>query len=210
MADNIPLYGFRPAGRDGSPFSPVAVEMTVATATSFDVSGGQANCALRKGDPVTLTSGGVVDLCDGFEASGTGVALWGIVAGISQYYDAVEGVLVKKDSLPSDVAWTLNQRASKVFVWPLHQYKYWEVDVDDNTTATTQEAYLALTGELCDHSLAGAASNLKINPRLDISTHGTSNGQWRFEGISPTLYNQDFSGSYVKVIVSPYELITTI
>lgn len=207
MADNLPLYGIRPFVQKDQ-MGPVAIECVVATGQSFDVNGGASNVAIRKGDPLTLLSGGTVALCDGFEGASGGVALYGICAGVSQYYSASEEVVVKRDSLPADVSWGTNEaRKSKVFVWPLSEWKFWEIDSDG--ALADRAAYQLLIGELFDHSLAGA-SGTKVNPRLDISTNSTSDGQWRLEAISNNVANVDFSGLYVKLIVSPYELITTI
>lgn len=210
MADNVYKYGFRPFINVGGETGPVAYEATVATAQSFDVNGGASNVAIRKGDPLTLLAGGTVALCDGFEGAGGGVALYAICAGISQYYDAVAGVVVKQDSLPSDVSWgTTESKKSKVFIWLLSEWKRWLICGDDTVNAT-RAAYQLHVGSLFDHTLANAsATTLKVNPKLDMSTVNQSAAQWRLEGISETI-ETDFSGNNVELIVSPYELITTI
>ena len=47
------------------------------------------------------------------------------------------------------------------------------------------------------------ANNPKMTPQLNVSTHaGTGTLQWRILGVSETLANKDFSGSYVKLLVT--------
>lgn len=209
MADNKRHYGFRPVMTDSNPNGPVAIECLVATGQSFDVNGGASNVSIRKGDPLTLLAGGTVTLCDGFEGAGGGVALYGICAGIVQYWDAVEGVVVRKQELPADVAWSTNLlRASKVLVWPLNTFKWWQI-ISDGALAD-YAAFVALQGSFFDHTLAGA-SGTKVNPMLDISTNSTADGQWRLERVANTV-GQDFAGLYVDLVVTPNtaELITAI
>jgi hypothetical protein len=178
---------------------PSPIECIVATSQSFDVSGGASNVALRAGDPVTKLSTGGVTLCAGFEASGTGVAVFGIVYAILPYWDAAQNLMVPGNALPSDIAWVGLERQSKVLVIPA-EAGLWEIDCNDASTATTEAAYQAFIGENCDHTLAGASGTI-VNPRLDISEHVTTTAQWRIEGISPSQENRDFSGNYVKLLV---------
>lgn len=197
--DNISRPGFRWAKGNAHPM-PSPHKVHVATAASFDVSGGASNVALRAGDPVTMLSTGTVTLCAGFEASGTAVAVYGIIVGVGPYWDAAQNLMVPTNALPSDVAWgTVEDRKSTLYVVPA-EAGFWEIECDDAATATTEAAYRALIGENCDHTLAGASGTL-VNPRLDISQHVTTTAQWRIEGISDTADNRDFSGNYVKLIV---------
>ena len=199
MADNISRPGFRWASGNTNPY-PTPVRVTVASAASFDVSGGASNVALRKGDPVTMLNSGTVTLCAGFEASGTGVAVFGIVDSVLPYWDAAQNLMVPGNALPSDTTWgTVEERKSQLLVIPA-EAGMWEIECDDAATATTEAAYRAFIGENCDHTLAGASGTL-VNPRLDISEHVATTAQWRILGISDTANNRDFSGNYVKLIV---------
>lgn len=203
MADNTPLYGFRWAREWNGTATPSTVRMTIATATTFDVnSSGTAN--LNPGDPVELTSGGGVDLCDGAEAT-PGLA-FGIVAGFEPYYNATTGLMTPARALPSAVAWgTVESRRTWVHVIPTEK-AYWEIDVDDAVTATTFADYVAFIGENADHVLTLSSDGLSVNPRLDISGHATSATLgWRIVGVSRTKYNKDFAGAYVKLIVQANE-----
>jgi hypothetical protein len=203
--DNPQLYGIRWYSGNPSPMPAPRVGL-VATATSFDVNGGISNAALRIGDPITMNSTtGMVTLCQGYEASGNnGNAVLGIVVGVMPYWDAAQNLMVPANALQSDIAWgTLLERQSKVLYIPA-EAGIWEIDCDDAVTATTEAAYQAFINNNCDHTLAGA-SGTSLNPRLDISQQGTATAQWRIEGVSPTLMNRDFSGNYVKLLVSVNE-----
>lgn len=202
--DNVSRPGFK--WHAGNPYPMPSPEVCiVATAESFDVNGGISNAALRIGDPVTRLSTGGVTLCEGNEASGNnGDAVYGIIVGVLPHYDAAQNLMVPGNALPSDIAWgTVLERQSKLLVVPADA-GIWEIECDDASTATTEAAYQAFIGENADHTLAGA-SGTNLNPRLDISTHGTATAQWRIVGISPTAENRDFSGLYVKLLVKVNE-----
>jgi hypothetical protein len=198
MADNTRKYGFRWWAGNPHP-QPSPIVCTVATSASFDVSGGASNCALRKGDPVTDVSTGGVTLCAGFEASGTGVRVFGIVDSVLPYWDAAANVMTPGNALPSDIAWVGLERQSKLLVIPADA-GIWEIDCNDSSTATTEAAYQAFVNENCDHTLAGASAPY-VYPMLDISEHVTTTAQWRIIGVSPSSDNRDFSGNYVKLLV---------
>jgi hypothetical protein len=80
---------------------------------------------------------------------------------------------------------------------------YFEIDCDDASTATTYAAYLAFIGEAADHTFdVGTVERAGYaNPKLDISTHLNSAGQWKIVGVSRTMNNRDFTGLNVKLIV---------
>lgn len=207
MADNPIRYGFRWSYNANGGRNPPLVPAIIATSQSFDINGGASNVSLRAGDPVTLISTGGVNLCDGSEGAGGGVALYGIVAKVLPYWDATTERMVFADAIPSDVAWgTILERQSKVLVIPADAGVF-EIDCDDAATATTEAAYQAFIGENCDHILT-AASGTKATPRLDISGHGTATAQWRIVSVSDTRENMDFSGNYVKVDVRVNEAPT--
>ncbi len=198
MADNVRKYGFRWWRGNPHP-QPSPIVCIVATSASFDVSGGASNVALRKGDPVTDLNSGGVTLCAGFEASGTGVRVFGIVDAVLPYWDAAQNLKVPGSALPSDIAWTGLENQSKLLVIPA-EAGIWEIDCNDASTATTEAAYQAFINENCDHTLAGASGTF-VNPMLDISEHVATTAQWRIVGVSDSADNRDFSGNYVKLLV---------
>lgn len=203
MVDNRIGYGFRFAGsRWGRP------EMTprrciVATAASFDVTGGTSNVLLGPGDPVIRLSTGGVGLCPGSET--TPQIPYGVVVAVGPYWDGT--TMVQTGYIPSDTAWgTLLERQSTVMVVPFEE-AYWEIDCDEATTATTKAAYQAFIGENVSYNLNGGISPTsnpqnRAHPRLDISSHATTDSlALRIVGISDTQDNVDFAGNYVKLIV---------
>jgi hypothetical protein len=207
MADNPVKYGIRwsHTGNGGRNF-PQPEVMIVATSQSFDVNGGAANVGLGVGDPVTKLSTGGVGLCDGSEGAGGGVAVYGVVVGVLPYWNATTGRMEPTNVLPSDVAWGTNlERQSKVLVVRADA-GVWEMDVNDNTTATTLAAYQALIGENCDHVLTGASGAARAFPKLDIDPNDPATAQWRIAGVSQTAENQDFSGANVKLLLRINEM----
>lgn len=206
MADNPIKYGFRwSLAHNGGRNMPQPEEMIVATSQAFNINGGAQGVALGPGDPVTRLSTGGANLCDGSEGAGGGVALYGICVGVLPYYDVTFGYMRPAGLLPSAVAYGTNlERQSKILVVRA-EAGVWEVDCDENSTATTLAAFQAFMGENCDHVLTGVVGATRALPRLDISTHATATSQWRIVGISKTAENQDYSGNYVKLYVTVNE-----
>lgn len=199
MADNRVEYGFRwSTAANGRP-CPEPIEGFVASGVSFDVSGGQANLSIGAGDLVSRASTGGFILCLGDES--TAVPPFGVVVAVTNYFDTAKGVRTPTALLPSDVAWgTLLERQSRIMVVPI-RWGLWEVDCDENTTATTEAAYQAFIGENVDH-VNSITNTTRPSPRINISTHATTNSlHFRIAGISATKSNQDFSGANVKLIV---------
>lgn len=204
--DNISRYGFRWAQHwPGQGSMPQTVARIVASAASFDPSGGTANCKLGPGDVVNEVDDGTVFFCQGTENGQTPRLAWGVVVGVKQYWDVTIGqhgaLRVSPNYLPSDITWGTNlSRASIVLCIPITA-GVWEVDVDENTTATTRAAYLDMVGENVDLINTNSPSD-RLNPKLDISSNATSNAlAFRIVGISPIVENQDFSGTGVKLLV---------
>jgi hypothetical protein len=207
MADNVKQYGIRWAtGYNGRPH-PQAVEMAVASAANFTVSGYGTNVNLNVGDPVKISSDGTVSLAGGNENGQTSQPIWGIVVGMGGqgYFNGTR--MVRSPYLPSGVTYgTAIDRQSKVLVAPASQ-GFWEIDCDDIVTATTYLGYQAFIGENCDHQLVPAAATaitLSANPVLDIGSHNpaTAGLSFRIVGVSQNFANQDFAGQWVKLIVS--------
>lgn len=196
MANNQHKYGFRPVRGRYSSVIPSLIWKTVATGQN-DTDDAAVSCALRIGDPVKLVSTGGVTLCK------TTDSCYGIIGAIGPYWNGTR--MVFGNYLPNQTAWgTVEDRRSMVGVWPASSC-YWEIDVDENTTATTKAGYVAFLGENCTHVVPGDASTGTnfADPRLDISLHATTASLvWRIEEISDSAENKDFSGTNVKLIVT--------
>ena len=208
MADNTHQYGFRWATSMNAVSQPKPVEMAVASGVSFTVSGNATNLNLQPGDPVKLQNDGTVTLMGGNENSQTSNIGFGVVVGIGGqgYFNGTRPV--RSPFIPSGVTYGTNvDRQSKVLVVPFSA-GIWEIDCDDNVTATAYLAYQALIGENCDHSLAPNTSGftnaqVSANPVLNIASHAaaTTTLSFRIWGVSQNFANQDFTGNYVKMLV---------
>lgn len=204
MADNRQEYGcrwFRAA--NGGVAQPVPEEHIVASAASFDITGGASNVGLGPGDIVAMATTGGVSLCPGAETT-PGLA-YGVVVGVAPYWDGT--MMVRGRVLPSDTTYGTNlSRQSKVYVVPIAD-GIWEMDCDDKVTATTLAGYQAFIGENVDFIHDLTSTNTRPTPRIDISGHDptTATLALRIVGISPTVHNQDFSGNYVKLLVRANE-----
>lgn len=195
MADNVHLYGFRWSVSANGSAQPYVQRMHVATAQD-DVDDSSNSVNINIGDPVKKVSTG------GVMVALTTEIVYGIVMGIERYYDASTGLMRSGPYYPNQTAWgTVEARRGYVLVAPAAQ-GIWEIDCDDKVTATTEATYRALVGENSEHVVPGNTSATSADPYLDISLHATTATLgWRIVDISPTQYNRDFSGSYVKVLV---------
>lgn len=209
MANNTHVYGFRWAQNYTGMAQPKPFEMAVASGANFTVSGDATNLNLNVGDPVKINTDGTVSLAGGNENSQTSQPPWGVVVGMG-YQGFFNGTrMVRQPFLQSGCTYgTSVDRQSKVMVVPFSA-GVWEIDVDDNATATTYLAYQVLIGENCDHRLIPNASgfldaNLAANPLLNIASHNpaTATLSMRIVGISQNLANQDYTGLFVKLLVS--------
>ena len=203
MANNRLNYGFRwSMGANSGRPCPAPIEMAVADAYQAQVGG--SNVDLGTGDPVALVSSGTVKLAAGSE--GTPDLIFGIIVGVAQYWDGTR--VVRGDVVPGgSTGGGLLDRQSRVLVVPA-KAGLWEVDVDENSTATTEAAYRAFIGENADHVLVRTQVRQKYRalPELDISSHATTAAlQWRIMDVSRTRDNEDFSGEQVKLIVAVNE-----
>jgi hypothetical protein len=95
------------------------------------------------------------------------------------------------------------ERMSYVYVAPAFG-SVWSIDVDDNTTAATEAAYLAFIGQNADHILVADTTNAnrpKADPQLHITGHATTNTlHWRIIDYSQSV-GMDFSGKFVSLHV---------
>jgi hypothetical protein len=150
------------------------------------------NVDLNVGDPVKLVSDGTVAL------AAAGDSIYGVITGVAPYYDGT--TMVFNNKLPGGTTYgSVLERTSYVYVLPVAGLVF-EVDCDENTTATTQAAYTAFIEENCDLSLNADATTKQARPLLDISTHVTTTAQWRIYDLSRRI-DQDFSGTRVKLLV---------
>jgi hypothetical protein len=198
--NNVHRYGFRwsVAANGGRP-CPVPVERRVATAyAALADTGGTDYVGLSVGDPVGHLATGYIELAN------NGDICWGVIVGFKQFYS--NSKLVNGDYVPQGTAYGTNlSRATIAYVVPVTA-GIWEIDADENTTATTYAAYFALIGGNYPFTCPGlnvGGTKPQADPHLDISEGATTAGlPWRLEGISPTFDNRDFSGTYVKLLVS--------
>ncbi len=198
--DNPVKYGFRPARfRAGFAMSSME-EAFCITGAAF--AGGSATAAsLRPGDPIVRLASGAVNVAPG--ADGTPGDVLGIVVGIKQYVDPAfaNAVTARGNALPSSIAYGTNlDLQSKIYYIPA-EAAVWKIQVDDQVN-TTLAAYQLLLGLNCSHIHTAASGELKLAPKLDISTAAaTATLDWRLVGIpDPTL--QDFSGANVELEVT--------
>jgi hypothetical protein len=202
MADNAARYGFRFYRSRGGSFNASVREAWTATSASFDVASGAANVVLGAGDPILQVSDGSVTLAIGSEGTDSTTIL-GVCCGIKQYHDTVKGVMTAAGpGIPSDLAWGTNiARQSRLYYIPV-DVAVWAIQVDDITTFTTQATYEAAIGENCRFINTGATGELRAKPKLDISTHATTNTfPWKIVGVQPAPPNVDFAGANVELLV---------
>lgn len=202
MADNTHRYGFRWVGSmDGSCY-PKPREFLVASAYAAQVSATDVD--LNIGDPVQFNVGapgtGFIELAT---AAQNPSIFWGVIVGFSNVKVGLPLAGRKFSRLPAGTTWSLETDASKVLVVPFGR-NIWEIDVDDKVTATTLTGYRALVNRCANlgYNLdITDTSKPKANPMLDISDANDDEGDFRIVGVSGTALNQDYSGSYVKLLV---------
>ncbi len=202
MADNVRKYGFRfIKSIQGQP-NPKPIRCPIASA--YQPAVGATSVNLNVGDPVLRTTTGTIIKAIGTE--GTQSQIYGIIVGFGPMYQA--GAMLPSDKYPAPITYgTARDRESAAYVVPVVGNLF-EVDCNAILSgATTYFDYRALIGENADMILTADtsdASNPKMTPQLNVSTHaGTSTLQWRIEGVSTCAENADFSGNYVKLIVTP-------
>ena len=193
--DNVKRYGFRwSIAGNGGKSCPNPLYYTVASGQNDTNDGAGFSVDLNVGDPVKMVNDGGVSLALTTEE------VLGIITTISPYWDGTRMVFGNK--LPNQTTWGTNEeRRSYVGIVPATAGT-WEIDCDDKVTATTKTAYELLIHLNTEHVVPGIAAQTSADPMLDISLVNTTNTLiWRIVGISRTLENQDFSGSYVKLLV---------
>lgn len=201
MADNARKYGFRFLESIAGVPNPKPIRCPIASAYQPQVGGTNVN--LNAGDPVLRTTDGTIIKAVGTE--GTQTQIYGICIGFGPMYQA--GAMLPSDKYPAPITYgTARDRESYALVVPVVD-RLFEVDCNAVLSgATSYFDYRALIGENADMILTADtsnASNPKMTPQLNVSTHaGTSTLQWRIEDVARCEENVDFSGNYVKLIVS--------
>lgn len=198
MGNNAHIYGLRIAFARGGGKIPTPITRVVADAYQGTIDGGGTNVGLSIGDPVKLVSDGSVALAN------TTNSTYGVIVSVLPYWNATLGRMEFSDYIPGATTSSgVFERRTRVQVVPISD-AIWELDVDEATTATTEAAYEAFIGEnvtmVCpgDTTIAG---RYKADPRIDISTHATTNTLiWRIVGVSPQ--QQDFAGTNVKLLIA--------
>lgn len=193
--DNIAIYGIRPATGKWSS-DPVLRPAFVATA--YQAAPGGTNVDLNIGDPIARVSDGSVALA----TAGATNPILGVIAQVLPCWDSGLGAMRYTDRLPGGTVWGTNvERMSRVLFWPA-MGRYFEVDVDDAVTATTELGYRALIGQNVNLIYSAVSAERKAYPKVDISLNNTTNTfQFNIVDLAPN-NNVDYSGANVKLIVS--------
>lgn len=200
MANNTHKYGFRfYASMSGSGRPPV-IEGFVASTYQANVGTNTDDVGISIGDPVELLTDGSFALA---EDTGDVDRLFGVVVGILNAKVDSNGKARPASYLPGGTTWTTKATESRIAVMPFGR-DIWEIDVDENTTATTEADYRALIGLNMQMVYVPDLSNTdrpRANPLLDIGSGLTTTQHFRLFGISKTHLNQDLTGENVKVLV---------
>jgi hypothetical protein len=157
------------------------------------------NVHIRVGDPVVRINDGTVTLA----AVGNNV-VFGIVTSINPFYDSTISALNwASDYLPGGTTYANQQNESIVMVQQVTPNTPFRCIVDDNTTAVLYATYVTYIGENVDFAYNRITSpGTFANPKLDISTHATTNTlQWRIQDV-PRIPGIDFSATNVELIVT--------
>ena len=201
MADNVHKYGLRWSRAFTGKSCPNPMERVVASEYQATNDGGGTNVDLNIGDPVKQLADGTIALATQQDH------VWGVIVGFKPYWDGSK--MVPTSRLPGGTAWgTIEERKSIALVVPATPETVWEVDVNGTSSSYDTEAeYRAFIGSNCEMDVPGDTSDSskpKADPMIDPSTIATTGTlEWRIVGISPTEENRDWTGNYVKLLVSP-------
>lgn len=199
MANNTHSYGFRWVRSLAGKPQPDVVRVPIATAYAPTVGG--VGVGLHVGDPIQIASTGYGTICVGSE--GTQTHTYGIIHSFEPIWDGSVMQPSNKFISGSGAYSTNFSRQSWMNVIPVVDQVF-EIDCDENTTATTYAAFLAFFGENADFILVADTTNAadpKADPKLDISSHNTTNTlQCRIKDVSRKVY-QDYSGTNVSLEV---------
>ncbi len=194
MADNTHYYGFRAYKSRWGGSLPI-FKRTVASGQDHQDDGANS-VVLKPGDPVKQVSTGGINIAK------TDEDVWGIVAWIGPFWDGTR--MTRGTTFPNANTWgTVEARRPEIGVYPA-DCAVWEIDCDDTAAAyDTYAEYVDMIGENVQHTVPGNTAATTADPFIDISAQATTNTfGWRIEGISDNFSNQDFSGNYVKMLVT--------
>lgn len=198
MADNIQRYGLRFHSTYHGTGTPPLERYRVVSGYQAAPSG--TNVDLYAGDPVVQVAGGGLNLA----TAGATNQVLGVISHFSaqQYGGNAAQFLPWLDHLPGGTTWTAGTD-QEVFAYVIPVAgQIFEIDVDDNVTATTQSAYETIIGHNVNLSYTPSSTLKKAFPQALISTNATTNTfQFRIIDISRQV-NIDYSGKFVKLLVT--------
>jgi hypothetical protein len=194
MANNIQRYGFRLMG---SLYGNMPKPIRVRVASAYQgADKNSANCDLGPGDVLKEVSDGTVAL-----AAGTDAFLY-VCVGVGQYWNGT--VMTNNKVLPGGQGAYSTNLDRETWLWAVPvNGNIFEVDCGTAAGTATQAGYTTLIHNNVNHANNGDTTAVRANPQLDAANAATTNTlQWRILDISPTQENQDFTGLYVKLLVT--------
>lgn len=200
MGDNQHIRGFRWSTGNNRP-CPNPFEARIADAYQAQDDTTTFNVDLNPGDPLKKAANG------NYELANTGDPVEAIMVAVSDrgVFDAnlgQHGAMRPAVRVPGGTTSSGNIARQTYVLAVKAKDGYWEIDVDDKTTATTENAYRNLVGKNADHACPGVQADKHADPKLDVSTAATTESLgWRIEGVSTNRKNEDFSGANVALIV---------
>lgn len=202
MADNRKKYGFRFYSTQSGAGRPSCFEGIIASAYAGSVGAGPTSVGVTIGDPVARLADGTYELAE--DTATTADRLYGVVMAISNAKVDANNKARPTAYLPNATSYATEETTSRIIIAPFSDH-IWEIDVDDNVTATTLAAYRLLMGLNANFGYVPDTSNAdrpKAGPTLDISTAAiTAALHFRLHDVSKTRENVDFSGANVKLLV---------
>lgn len=202
MANNVHRYGVRFYKSGTGSGIPSPDEYVIASSYTANVGG--ADVDMNIGDPVELLADGTVRLAaDGAVDPGQ---FLGVIVGFSNVKDPVfTGTGRPSSFLTRGTTWATKATQSRALVIPFSNH-IWEMDVSANgTSSDTETEYLATIGNAFPLTYSADTTNAdrpKANPLLDFTTvTNTASDHFMVWGISKTMFNVDFTGNFVKMLV---------
>ena len=191
MADNRAKYGFRfYRARTGGGY-PLPEERWLAS--GYSGTPGSANCDVQVGDPMQLVNDGSL----AFATAGSAGGISHIVVGIKQYWDGTR--LRSGDRVPyASGVYGSNVERRTLILAVRAEEAIWEVDCN---AASTYATLLAAVNANADLVYTAVAPN--ATPQLAVSSINTTAAlQLRIQGLSDTMYNNDWTGANAKLLVT--------
>src|SRR4030095_15322725 len=191
MANNRAKYGFRLYSPQNGSGRAAGLEGGVTSGYQANVAA--TNVGVSIGDPVAFNAAGNFELAEDVTAN----RFFGVVVAIRNARIESNGKSRPASYLPGGTTFTNEVDRTSLIVLPFND-NIWEIDVDDNVTATTLAAYRALVGLNADMVYTLDSSNAdkpRANPQLDISTAAVPAGlHLPILGVRPRGAETHFSG----------------